>query len=335
MRAAIFAGQGRLHLESRSVPKIEAADDVLIRVEACGLCGSDLQILAVPPRHPATRGIILGHEISGEVVEHGPAATVPEGLVVVNPDIACGLCDACRHGRPTLCSAMVSLGVNADGGFAEYCRAPAASVFRISSRVDPVVAAMTEPLAAVLSGLRHVGARIGDQALVIGGGPIGSIFLKALRASGVASVRVVEPAAGRRSIVEQMGATAAFSDVAAYQRAIDAGSASPADVVIDTVGRCLPDALQVVSDGGRILLFGIDETAENSIHQFEVTSREISIYGSVAASFSFRAAIQAIESKTIEFDDFGLIETDLGRIDDAVERSRTGQIMKAVVRPNA
>ena len=198
MQAAIFAGPGKLEIEARAVPRISAPDDVLIRIDACGFCGSDLQILAVPPAHPAKVGVILGHEISGRVVGHGSAVTFGDGQVVVDPDIKCGTCKSCRRGRPGICLAMVSMGVDADGGFAGYCVVPARNVFTISDAVSPAVAAMAEPLSNVLNGVSRIEPQIGESAVIFGAGPIGAMFLLCLRQTGVNPIWMIEPSAARR-----------------------------------------------------------------------------------------------------------------------------------------
>jgi len=103
MKAAVFKGPGELAIESRPVPQITAADDVIVTVEACGICGSDLQILATPPGHPARPGVVLGHEICGTVVAGGESAGLDAGTrVVIDPDLKCGHCAACESGRPSL-----------------------------------------------------------------------------------------------------------------------------------------------------------------------------------------------------------------------------------------
>ena len=126
MKCAVFHGPGDLRVEQRPQPQIGRSTDVLLRVEAASLCGTDLHILANPPGHPATPGAILGHEYLGEIVNAGDAV---EGLkvgdrVVVDPNITCGRCAYCRRGANNLCLNMTTLGIFLDGGFAEYKRGP-------------------------------------------------------------------------------------------------------------------------------------------------------------------------------------------------------------------
>jgi threonine dehydrogenase-like Zn-dependent dehydrogenase len=333
MPAAVFGGPGLLEITSRPTPRVSRADDVLIAIEACGICGSDLQILAVPPAHPAKLGVILGHEISGRVIDQGPDARVDGELVVVDPDIKCGVCRFCRRGRPAICEHMVSMGVDADGGFATHCVVPAGAVYPISSSVNPANAAMVEPLSNVLNGVARLGPQLGESAVVIGGGPIGAMFLMALVASGVDPVWVIEPGDHRRAFALEAGAAGAASSADELAGKIEAGNAPRPEIVIDAVGRCLDDALMLVDRGGRVLLFGINHNANTTVHQSDLTMREITVLGSVTSRFTIPAAIRAIEQKVIDVDRLGIHESSLDSAVETVAQLRNGRYMKAVICP--
>src|SRR3954470_923964 len=136
MRAAVYEGEGRLVV--RDVPDpVPAPDEVLIEVEACGVCGSDVQIINVPPGHPSTPPVIIGHEFVGRVRAVGSAVTdVSVGTrVVVDPDPKCGACASCRAGRPANCVNIVALGVHRDGALAKLVTAPATSAYPIDEEL--------------------------------------------------------------------------------------------------------------------------------------------------------------------------------------------------------
>ncbi|MEA2652896.1 MAG: hypothetical protein QOI37_123, partial [Chloroflexota bacterium] len=126
MRAAVYEGEGRLVVKDVPDPT-PAPDEVLIEVEACGVCGSDVQIINVPPGHPSTPPVIIGHELVGWIRATGAAVTdIALGTrVVVDPDPKCGSCDSCRAGRPANCVNIVALGVHRDGALARFVTAPA------------------------------------------------------------------------------------------------------------------------------------------------------------------------------------------------------------------
>ena len=113
MRAAVFKGDGVVELEDVPEPRVDADDDVVIDVEACGVCGTDLQILNVPPGHPADVGVVMGHEFIGRISAVGANAggfTVGQ-RVTVDPDPKCGVCGPCRAGRPASCENVSALGI--------------------------------------------------------------------------------------------------------------------------------------------------------------------------------------------------------------------------------
>lgn len=172
MLAAVFKAEGRLALEERPEPALEAPDDVVIEVEACGICGTDLQILAEPPGHPARPGVVLGHEFVGRVAFSGPAASElqPGQRVVVDPDPKCGRCSSCRAGRPADCERIEALGVVRDGALARWTKAPAAAVYPLSDDPSSEEAALIEPLACVINGVNRAAPRPGESALVLGAG---------------------------------------------------------------------------------------------------------------------------------------------------------------------
>lgn len=186
MEAAVFRGDGRLSIETVPVPRIRRDDDVLLRVLACGVCGTDLHILSVPPGHPATPGVVLGHEYTGEVVEVGPAVTHlrPGDRVVVDANLKCGHCLACRCGRAHMCANMTTLGIYLDGGFAPYNVAPAAALHPIDPSVPPHLAAFAEILSCVVNGARKVRMGPGDTVVILGAGPAGLLFTQMARAAG-------------------------------------------------------------------------------------------------------------------------------------------------------
>src|SRR5262245_50087300 len=143
MLAPVFLGNGVLEMRERPQPQIQSPDDVLLRVEACGLCGTDLNILAVPPAHKATPGIVMGHEFVGTVEAMGAGVGAihelplrPGDRVVVAPRLICNQCRYCRRGLPNQCEDYKTLGISLDGGLAPYVVAPQRALFKISREVQ-------------------------------------------------------------------------------------------------------------------------------------------------------------------------------------------------------
>ena len=197
MRAAVFKGAGVVALEDVPDPGVDADDDVIIDVEACGICGTDVQILNVPPGHPADAGVVMGHEFIGRVQAVGAGAGLAVGQrVTVDPDPKCGVCRPCRAGRPASCENVRALGIFRDGALACAVKVPAGAVFPLSDGPSARIAALIEPLACVVNGVNKANPRPGESAIIFGSGAIGCLFLAMFKAAGAAPVVVVEPQDG-------------------------------------------------------------------------------------------------------------------------------------------
>jgi len=206
MRVAVYKEKGRLALEERRVQEPGPAN-LLLRVSHCGVCGTDLHLVMEGWGLP---GSIGGHEYSGTVVALGKEVDgfAVGDRVVGGPNPGCGECEPCRAGRPTLCLEGATPGMGSfQGAFAEYKQVAAAEALKIPEALDMRTAALAEPLAVALHGIRASGLQPGQRALVTGAGPIGMLSLAALRALGVEEVTVSEPGLARRELAAKVGAT--------------------------------------------------------------------------------------------------------------------------------
>lgn len=334
LRAAVFEGDGQLVVRDVPDAAISVPTDVLIQVEACGICGSDLHMLAVPPTHPGTPGTIMGHEFVGRIVEVGSAAQgVAVGdRVVVDPDPKCGYCQWCRAGRPSDCLNIVALGHHRHGGLAELTTAPSSAVYPISDGVAAELAAMTEPIACVLNGIYQASPRAGDCAVVFGAGPIGCYFVAILRASGVGPIIVVEPADQRHPIAYLAGATAVVPP-GSLKACLDELVPSGASIVVDAVGTVLPEAIDVAGQGGKIILFGMNDDARPSVPHVEIIRKGLTITSSFITDFTFPPAVRLVESGILPL---GEILTGVLPLDEtpvAFDRLRAREAGKLVIKP--
>ncbi len=336
MKCAVFHGPGDLRVERRAQPQIHGDDDVLLRVEAASICGTDLHILADPPGHPATAGCILGHEYVGEVVQAGDAV---EGLrpgdrVVVDPNLTCGRCVYCRRGAANLCLNMTTLGIFLDGGFAEYNVAPARALYPISKQAPLEQAIFAEPLSCVLRGFGQAGLRMGDNVVILGAGPIGLLFLMLFRMGGAGRVGVAEVSPARSRLALQAGADVVWNpqqgDMAAPVRE---WSGLGADIVVDTVGSLLGEALRLVRRGGRIVLFGMNQRATPAVSQYEITRHEISVVGTFIAGGTFPQTVRTIESGRLPLESIVTHRIGLDGIRPVLPALQTGEAVEVVIRP--
>ena len=205
------------------------------------MCGSDVQIINVPPGHPSTPPVIIGHEFVGRIRSAGSGArdVVIGSRVVVDPDPKCGRCDPCRAGRPANCVNIVALGVHRDGALARYVTTPANSVYPISEEVPAALAALVEPLACVVNGTNRAAIRPGEPAVVFGAGAIGCLFIAVLPRRRGADRR------GRAEREARPGGPRRRGRRGPHSRAWAAGRAEApggAEVVVDAVGSVLPHA---------------------------------------------------------------------------------------------
>ena len=336
MAAAVFEGEGRLVLKDVQVPQMRAADDVMLAVRAAGICGTDVHILSVPPGHPATPGVILGHEYAADVVETGGDVihVAPGDRVVVDPSIWCGRCAFCQRGLTNLCDHMVGVGVFRDGGFAARSVVPARAVYKISPAIAPEIAALAEPLAGVLSGMRKLGPIPGESALVLGAGPIGLLYTLLLAAAGVHPLIVAELSAYRAAQARELGADLVINpreeDLgAAVRRATGLG----ADLAVDAVGSQLAEGLGCLRKGGRIVLFGMNEHAQPVLRQCDVTRYEHQILGSFIGRGTFPHAVSLLERETLSFQPLITHRLPLREIREGIALARQGQALKVAVLP--
>jgi threonine dehydrogenase-like Zn-dependent dehydrogenase len=336
MRAAVFKGSGVVEIEDVPEPTVEADDDVVIDVEACGICGSDLQILNVPPGHPADAGVVMGHEFIGHVRATGANAN---GLAVgqrvtVDPDPKCGVCRPCRAGRPASCEDVRALGIFRDGALAPLVKAPAAAVFPISDDPPAPVAALIEPLACVVNGVNKANPRPGESAIIFGAGAIGCLFLAMFKAAGAAPVIVVEPQADRAAVARAVGADAVVHPNELAERRAEL-LPDGADILVDAVGSQFGTAVDHAALGGRIVLFGMNQTARPAIHQYAITHRSLSVLGSYVTAFTFPAAIRLVEGGSLALDPIVTHVLPLDRLGEGLDLLRSGSATKVVITPGA
>jgi threonine dehydrogenase-like Zn-dependent dehydrogenase len=334
MPAAVFADVGRLEVVERAVPRVEGGEDVVLDVQACGICGSDLQILSVPPGHPATVGVVLGHEFAGVVADVGDGVhgLAPGDRVVVAPNVSCGQCAWCRRGLRNQCENFTTHGVFVDGGLAPHVRVPASACHPVSAALPGYLAALVEPLSTVVHGTRQAASAPGDTVAVLGAGPVGLMFVALLTLAG-ASVVAVEPSRERAELALRLGAVEVLDprpdDVATAVRARTDGLG--ADVVVDCVGTQLAAALSLVRKSGRVVLFGVNARARAEIAQEHITRDELTVVGSFVGQDVFPAAIRLLEQGRLDLEPLVTHRIGLEELPGAVEELRAGRAVKVEV----
>ena len=260
MQAAVLRGRGRLEVSAVPVPTL-GAGEVLVAVDWCGVCGSDLHMVLEGWGAPGGWG---GHEWTGRVVAVGPGVTRwAEGDAVVGgPSVRCGECRACQAGRPSLCEARDTPGIGPEqGAFATYTRTREEELLAVPEGLGSRAAALTEPLTVALHGITQSGVVPGQRVLVLGAGPIGALSIAALRALGVDDVTCAEPGDRRRALAATVGATAVChpDDLDVPSRAEPGRVVDGAvDVVLECSGHAaaMEAGLAQLIPGGTLVLVG-------------------------------------------------------------------------------
>ena len=271
---------------------------VLVRVTHSGICGTDFKIFsgAIPVSYPR----IMGHEMIGEVVDAGDAATFRSGeRVIIDPELYCGGCFHCRIGQTHLCPDGMLVGRDTNGGFAEYLDAPASHVFRVPDVIDSRSAPMIQVLTTCVHAQRQVDIFPGESAVVFGLGVTGQLHVQLAKARGASPVIGVTRSAAKRALAEQLGADVTIpGGDGAIERVRDATEGRGADVVIETTG-VLPSVAASVAmarAGGRVLLFGIITATEGALPFYDLYFKELALISArVAKSEDYPASIALVE----------------------------------------
>lgn len=336
MLAGTFGGVGILEIVERPLPRITEDDWVLIENEGCGVCGSDLHILADPPGFEATLGAVLGHEFLGHVVEVGQAVReIKVGdRVAVNPNMTCGVCRYCKAGLRNHCENWTTLGLNQDGGFAAYSTAPERALHKVSEALPFDNAVWVEPLSCVVNGTDKLKIQPGQTAVVIGAGPIGMLHAMMFKAAG-ARVIISDLAPLRLEVAEQIGLDVVVNakNENLVTVVMDHTNGFGADVVVDAVGHQAGNAVKIAARGGQISLFGMIEHAAPAIKQFDITRNELSVYGTFVSPDTFPRAIQILESGIIEPSVLNTMTLPVAEMQKGIDAARAGEAVKVVVKP--
>jgi 2-desacetyl-2-hydroxyethyl bacteriochlorophyllide A dehydrogenase len=334
MPAAVVVDEGTLAITERPRPRLRRPGDVLIDVEACGVCGTDLDILSRPAGHPCRMGVVLGHEFVGIVCEVGAEVKSlrPGDRVAVEANVACGACGYCHRGLPSHCEHVTTHGVFIDGGLAPQVAVTARACHRISHSVPAHIAALAEPLSCAVNGGRLIAAHPGETIVVIGAGTVGLLLCSLLDLGG-ATVVAVEPSPLRRSLALTMGAVAALDpetdDIEG--RILDGTAGFGADATIDAVGSQLGTCLDLVRKGGRVVLVGLDTRTPAPVDQARITRGEIQVIGAYLGRNVFPSAIRLLEQGRLDLEPLVTHRVRLDELPWALERLRAGKAAKVIV----
>lgn len=294
MRAVVFETPGELSITDIPEP-VAARGEVVLRVDAAGLCGTDIHTFH--GQYPSPFPYVPGHEFAGTVLATGEG--VDPSLIgrefAVHPLESCLHCPECRAGRINFCANFTAYGSHRPGGFAERIAVRVDCLHPLPEGVSPQEGAFAEPLACVLHGLDRVGVEAGDRVLLYGAGSIGLLLLQATRAMGASRVDVVDLLPNKLEMAAGLGGTplplGAEAEREAYDLVIDATG------VVPVVSKMVANA----RNGGRVLYFGVcPPGARIEIEPFEIFRREISIVGCFSLGYEIDRSLRMIAGGAVQ-----------------------------------
>ncbi len=300
MQGLLLKEYNRLEMAELPVPQ-PAPDEVLVRVAACGICGSDVHGYdgtsgrRIPP-------LVMGHEAAGEIVAVGAAVQGWQkgDRVTFDSTVYCGRCFFCTRGEVNLCDNREIIGVACKefrraGAFAEFVSVPARILYRLPESLPFAHAAMVEAVAVALHALRVSAMQQGESVLVLGAGMIGLLLLQAARAAGAAHVLVTDVDASRLALAKQLGAddTIQGSGASVVQQVLDRTAGRGVDAVLEAVGRAETVAIAVACarKGGTVTLVG-NLASEVPLPLQSVVTRQIRLQGSCASAGEYPEAMR-------------------------------------------
>jgi threonine dehydrogenase-like Zn-dependent dehydrogenase len=321
MLSLTYQGPWQLALVDREEPSIKGPNQVLIRVAATGICGTDLGIAA--GHYTAAQGVVLGHEFSGTVVATSEDVknVRPGDRVFVDPTFFCGQCDQCTSGRPNHCEEKSSTetGVSADGAFAPYHVTTSRFVVPMAPSTTFEAATLAEPFSCALTGVNQANVRPDDKTVVLGAGTMGLMYAHALGLKGVRGT-IVDTSADRLALATRALPTG-WNAAASFDEAITPFKNRRCDLVVDTTSAMTETALQHLNRGGKIILVGL-RRHNARIDPAELADKSISLIGSIDSIGTFPMACrlidqgrlpwQAIITHTTDLKDYAKAFSELG-----------------------
>ncbi len=306
MKAAVFYGRHDLRVMDMEPPGASAGE-VVVRVKACGICGTDVHIFEGDEgAAPTPAGTVLGHEFAGEVVEVGEGVgRIKVGdRVCVDPNKLCGECAYCLGGLGHFCTGMVGIGTTVHGGFAEYCVVPESQVYPIAPTTSFAAAAMTEPVSCCLHGIDMCDISAGDTVLIIGGGMIGLLMLQLARLRGAATLILSEPVAEKRVHAARLGADICIDPIHEDAAAVLAAHGiERISTVIECVGRpeTMEQTIALAGCKSTVMFFGLTKPAEEiRVKPFEIFKKEIVLKASYINPYTMKRALSLIDAGKVD-----------------------------------
>lgn len=336
MKAVCIPKANTIELLDVQEPTIEQENEVKVKIKRVGICGSDMHIyhgtnpLATYPR-------IVGHEVTGEIVETGKDVTrVTVGdHVVIEPITNCGECYACKSGRPNVCKEVSVFGVHEDGGMRDFVTIPEKQVHKVDSEIEWDEAVMAEPYTIGAQATWRGNVKEGQTVFIQGAGPIGITVLKMAKLRG-ATVIISDFTNERLAFARENGADYTINpkEVDSMTKINEMTSDEGANVVIDAVGapQTFELAVEVASPAGNVVTLGFNETP-SSIAMMHITKKELTITGSRLQTNQFGKVVELINTKQLTHNGLVTHRFHINNVKEAFEfiEKNPDKVRKAVI----
>ena len=304
MQAARLVAIGDMQVMDIARPE-PGPTDLLVRVEACGLCGSDRHMFK--GEYPTALPVTLGHEFAGIIEAVGSAVTdfAAGTRVTGDPNMSCGHCAHCLAGRPNLCAELTAIGVFRDGGFADYVIVPQGQAVRLPETLNPLHGAFCEPVGCCLHALDVARMAPGASVAIFGGGVIGLLMVELVRLAGAGTIILSTRQKPRRELAERLGAThtvdASGDVVAEIHRLLPGG----VDVSIECAGvaETFSQSIAATRRGGTVVIFGVMPKGEMvSVSPYDLLVNELRLESAWLNPGTHARAAQLVASGALELD---------------------------------
>ena len=299
MKAVVLSAVNDLAVADVERPK-PGSKECLVKVLACGICGTDRHIYH--GEYPSSKPVILGHEFGGVIEEVGPDSKFKVGQVVsVDPNIVCGNCEDCRAERTAFCPDLTALGVNINGGLAEYVLTPDSQIYPVRNDLNPLHLAFIEPLACSIRGMDLAKLTGGEKVAILGGGVIGLLVVQLAKLAGASEIVLVTRQKFRRDVALKIGAT----------RVVDPQSEDVNTVItkMDVTFECagsvetFKQTQNITRRGGSVIVLGLTASDANlEVNPFNIVVNELRIQGSFLNPLTQARAAELVESGKLNLD---------------------------------
>jgi L-iditol 2-dehydrogenase len=343
VKAARLYGIEDIRIENIPVPEI-SADEVLLRVKASFICGTDVRFYKSGKPGAGDRPLVAGHEIAGIIEKIGANVRgYTVGMRVgVAPNYGCGVCDICTGGDTHMCRESEALGVTQDGGFAEFMRVPAAAVRQgnitpIANNLSFEEAAMAEPLSCVYNAYEKIGIFPGDHVLVVGAGPIGLMHLRMAHLAGAAAIYVTDLSRERLELAKKLVPEVVLLSAEKLKEQVlehTGGRLMNLIITAASVAAIQETAFEYVGLNGRVMFFGglakgksVVKLDTNEIHY-----KQLTVSGTTRQSLKqYRTCLKLLESGRLRVSDLITSTAPLDRISDIIADVAAGKGLKSVI----